>query len=304
MAGLKSRFDILKSYYTNTMEDGDLELYISQYMSNEEKTIGKPFFLMTEEEQKLYEVMQYNNQTGNLTDYNCMKCKNKGYIKYINDMGYVIDKECSCLKVRKIIQRLKNCGLENLFNIYSFDKYTTTELWQKNILERAKHFINDKDIAFVFLGSSGVGKSHICTALSKELILKGYDFRFMNWIDEIITLKSNRMHPEVYNKIMWELKNVQVLYIDDFLKTDNNTKPTSADISIALEIINYRYNLSRGNEKRYITILSSEKSIEQIREYDEALAGRIKEIAGNYFISLFGTNKNYRFKGDGNGNMD
>lgn len=296
MAGLKSKIDILKAYYTDTMEDGDLELYIAHYMTEEEKIIGKPLFLMTNEEQKLFEVMQYNNSVGDLTDYNCPKCKNKGYIKYINDMGYVIDKECSCMKVRKIIQRLKTCGLSNLFNIYSFDKYKTNEIWQKSVLEQAKRFINDKDIAFVFLGSSGVGKSHICTALSKELILKGYSFRFMNWINEINNIKSNRMHPEIYNKIMWELKNVEVLYIDDFLKTDSDTKPTSADLSIALEIINYRYNLSRGNEKRFVTILSSEKSIEQIRGYDEALAGRIKEMAGKYFINLFGENKNYRFK--------
>lgn len=295
MAGLKTKLDILKAYYTDTMQDGDLELYIAQYMNKEEKIIGKPFFLMTDDEQKLYEVMQYNNQSGNLTNYDCSKCKNKGYVKYINDMGYIIDKECSCLKIRKINQQLKTCGLENLFEIYSFDRYKTDKGWQKMVLERAKQFIVDKDIAFVFFGSSGVGKSHICTALSKQLILKGYGFHFMDWINDIIILKSNRMNQEVYNKKMYKLKNVRVLYIDDFLKTDSDTKPTSSDISIALEIINYRYNLSRENPKRYITILSSEKTIEQIRGYDEALAGRIKEMAGDYFISLFGEDENYRF---------
>ena len=295
MVRLKSKLDILKAYYTNTMEDGDLELYIAQYMSEEEKTIGKPFFLMTQDEQRLYEVMEYNNKQGNLLYYNCPKCKNKGYVKYINDMGYIIDKECSCLRIRKIMERLHTCGLENLFNIYSFDKYKTNEEWQKMVLEKAKQFIDDKDIAFVYLGSSGVGKSFICTALSKELILKGYEFRFMNWINEINNIKANRMNSQLYNSLMYELKNIEVLYIDDFLKTDKDTKPTSADINIALEIINFRYNLSRGNPKRYITIISSEKSLDQIRDYDEALAGRIKEMAGNYYISLFGNDKNYRF---------
>ena len=301
---VKSRFDILKAYYTNTMEDGDLELYIAQYMNNEEKIIGKPFFLMTDEEQKLYEVMQFNNKQGELQYYDCPKCKNKGYIKYINDMGYIIDKECSCLKIRDILNTMRNCGLGNLFDIYSFEKYQTNEQWQKSTLERAKNFIESKSIGFVFLGSTGVGKSFICTSISKELILKGYEFKFMDWINEINTLRANKMNTMVYNSLMNKIKNVQVLYIDDFLKTDVNTKPSSADVSIALEIINYRYNLSRGNPKRYITILSSEKSLDELIDLSEALAGRIKEIAGDYFISLFGKNKNYRFKGDGNGNMD
>lgn len=77
---------------------------------------------------------------------------------------------------------------------------------------------------------------------------------------------------------------------------DEFGNPTPADINLAMEIINYRYNLSRSNDQRMITIISSEKTISELREIDEALTGRIKEMAGEWIITLSGKDKNYRFK--------
>ena len=191
---------------------------------------------------------------------------------------------------------MEESGLGNLLELYTFDKYKTDEDWQKNTLEKAKRFVDDKSIAFTILGASGTGKSMICTAIASELMKKGMSLKYMMWVEDVNFLKSHKMDSEIYSQAMNEYKNVDVLYIDDFFKSDNNAKPTSADISIAMEIINYRYNKSRANNKRMITMISSERTFNQLIDYDEAIASRLKEMSKEYFIVLTEKNKNYRLK--------
>ena len=76
----------------------------------------------------------------------------------------------------------------------------------------------------------------------------------------------------------------RVLYIDDFLKG----KLTEADVNIMYELINHRYmnNLP--------IIVSTEKSLDQILEFDEAIGSRIIEMCRKYIIDLQGKELNYR----------
>lgn len=296
----KNKLDIIKSYYNGTMTDEDFNVYVAEYMTEEEKLIGKPEFLMTPDETEMFEIMQYNNSYGNLNEfdgYDCKKCRNKGFIKHKNDLGYLMLRECSCRSIRDTIQRMKKSGLGNLLDIYTFDRYKTTELWQKDTLEKAKRFVTSNGIGFAMIGSTGTGKSMICTAIAKELMLQGMSLKYMVWIEEANYLKSHKMDSDIYTPLMNEYKNVDVLYIDDFFKSDNNARPTPADINIAMEIINYRYNKSRTGNKRMITMISSERTLDQLIEYDEAIAGRIKEMSGEYFIVIPCKDKNYRFNG-------
>lgn len=96
-------------------------------------------------------------------------------------------------------------------------------------------------------------------------------------------LKGLINNPEEYNTALMELKTVDVLYIDDFLKVPigcESNKPTPADLSLALEIIDFRY------DTRKPTILSSEWSTSDIISFDEALGGRIYEMAGEYVLNI------------------
>ena len=54
--------------------------------------------------------------------------------------------------------------------------------------------------------------------------------------------------------------------------------------------------MSRTTKQRMITIISSERTVSELREIDEALAGRIKEMAGEWIITIYGKDKNYRFR--------
>lgn len=289
---MKSKFDIMKSAYNGTLTKEDRDFYINNYMSLGEKQIGKPFWEMTDSENREYEVFEYNNSIGNLQGYNCEICKNKGLNSFIKQ-DYIFYRNCDCINIRNNIERLKNCGLGNLLNIYTFNSYNTNFEWQKVIKQKALSFLNSKDNCFCLLGQSGSGKSHICTALSKELLYKGYDLKYMVWVNDALKLKQIKMKDDVYAREMKKYKDAEVLYIDDFFK--GSETPTSADISIAFEIINYRYNKTRAEKKRLITIISSEKTIEDLIQIDEALAGRLKELAKDNLICITGKEKNYRF---------
>lgn len=294
---MKSKFDIVRSVFNHTLTKEDEQYYIDNFMSEEEKQIGKPFWKFTIEEDAKFEVLSYNNRSGELLGYDCPICKNKGLVAYLKN-EYIFYKECDCLRSRNSLSRLVSSGLGNLLELYTFDRYTTDFDWQKAVKQKAIDFVDGNGKCFCMFGVSGSGKSHLCTAISKELMLKGYNLKYMVWLDECIKLKQNRMNSEWYSKTMNLLKNVDVLYIDDFFKGDNNGQPTSADINIALEIINYRYNKSRTTNKRMITIISSEKTMQDLIEIDEALAGRIRELAEDNLITITGKDKNYRFKGE------
>lgn len=75
-------------------------------------------------------------------------------------------------------------------------------------------------------------------------------------------------------------------------KIEQGTKPTAADINIAFELLNCRYNNSK-----LLTIISSEKTVNEIIKIDEAVGSRIKEKSKNFAININkDIQKNYRLK--------
>ena len=53
-----------------------------------------------------------------------------------------------------------------------------------------------------------------------------------------------------------------------------------------------------AKSKRWVTILSTERTLDEIIDLDASIGGRIKEIVGEYLITLTGEDKNYRLKGE------
>ena len=84
-----------------------------------------------------------------------------------------------------------------------------------------------------------------------------------------------------------EYAKAEILYIDDLFKG----KVTETDVNVAFQLINERYNTN------LVTIVSSELLLKDLREIDEAIAGRLKEKAKSYCIQVAkDSSKNYRFK--------
>ena len=229
-----------------------------------------------------------NNIRGNLTGYDCEVCRNKGVIYYNNADDELVYKPCTCLAKRKTYQRIRKSGLGNVLDRYSFDNFVVNSDYQNMIKNTAMRFVNSEVPCFFIGGQSGVGKTHICTAIMRELLNQGQSGVYMQWRTHSSELKQN-INDQSYKSMIEPYKSADILYIDDLFKTRKGEKPTTSDINLAFEIINSRYlNWSR-------TIISSEFHLSEIIDFDEAVGGRIKEMCPGFKLDVArDRSRNYR----------
>ena len=257
---------------------------------------------LTPREYEQFKVDGVNNTVGNMNErdgYDCAKCKNKGYIMKLeeepNGTFRQVMADCRCMDVRRSIMRMQRSGLKNIIKDYTFEKYETPEPWQETLKAAAMDYAKNPEGWFFLGGQSGAGKTHLCTAISREFLLAGRKVVYMLWRDEIVKLKGLVNDAEEYGKLIDKYKNAEVLYIDDLFKTGKGPdgdmqRPTGADVNVAFEIINYR-----GNNPELLTIISSECTEDDLLDIDEAVGGRIIEKAKAISIAR-DRKRNYRLR--------
>lgn len=252
----------------------------------------------TEEDKIKQETEIFNNLGGKLGDYDCPICKNKGLVyKAVQTELFgrktweVVSNECECMKIRKEVRRIRQSGLSGLISKNTFDNYITREDWQNYVKSSAKRYAYNPDGWFYIGGQPGCGKTHICSAIVGYLLKSGRAAKYMLWQDDITTLKQVINDYSSYDRLIDGYKKAEILYIDDFFKTRNKESVTSADVNATFKIINYRYN------EGLRTIISSELSLHEIADIDEALGSRIIEMCGEKAIYIKADEfKNYRYK--------
>lgn len=256
---------------------------------------------LTEEEIELQRIESFNTSPGNRNEqdgYNCSVCRNKAIIMKLakeNGRIYSVATDCKCAPVRNSILKMKRSGLKDVIQDCTFDKWIATEEWQKGVKKVAVEFAKNPEGWFFIGGQPGCGKSHLCTAISRELLLAGKGLRYMQWREDATQIKGLSKEPEKRQHIVDDFKQCEVLYIDDLFKTGRGQdgakqRPTSADVNLAFEILNYRYNKPQS-----ITIISSELTADEILYIDEAVGSRIYERAKVIKIEN-DTGRNYRMK--------
>lgn len=224
---------------------------------------------LSSEERLQRSVDGYNQTKGVLTGYDCANCKNRGHIAVIVE-GYEAMRECSCMEIRRSLQRIAKSGLSGSIHECTFDSYVVREEWQRRIKTLAERFTESEDATWFYIGGQvGCGKTHICTAIVGKLLNAGKAAHYMLWRDESVRLKAIVNNDEEYEKVITPLKSIEILYIDDFFKGERGKPPTTADINLAFELLNYRYN-----NRNLITIISSERSVEELVDVDEAVGSR------------------------------
>lgn len=201
-------------------------------------------------------------------------------------------RECECVQRARNRKRLRDSGLERLVERCTFDSFCVNTEWQSIVKGKATDYLKDANtMSFFICGQSGSGKTHICTAICNEIMKSGGRLKYFQWIKDGTRLKQIVNEREQYEKEIDALITSQYLYMDDFFKQE----VSSADIRLAYEIINGRYNADRP------TIISSERSLPYMRRVRDgeadAIAGRIFETCGKgqYCIEISGTDKNLRF---------
>lgn len=237
----------------------------------------------------------FNRVPGTLTGWDCPKCLNRGQVMTVRDDGTSIVQECGCMTTRRSIRRLEASGLKNLVSSCRFEAFQTPEPWQAKAKQAAQEYAaNPMGRWFLAAGNAGSGKTHLCVAICRELMLRGMDTRYLLWRDDGMQIKAAVREREEYAKLVEPLKTVSVLYIDDFFKCGRNEQPTTADVNLAFEVLNARYI-----RPDLLTIISTERTFPELLEIDQALGSRIFERSRTSNISMHGVEKNWRLRSDG-----
>lgn len=227
-----------------------------------------------------------NTQWGNLDKedgYNCPICNNKGeiYKVYMSDKEktgyeypYMKTVPCSCMNKRIGYQRSRMSGLPEG---YEFGTFRTDEQFHADMKRLCERYFNDnawKAGDWLYIGGAvGCGKTHIVTALARELVYER-NVVYMNWVRDGLNMKSKVTDALDYQTQLRKYTETEVLFIDDFLK--GNIR--DADSRLAYDILNERYLAKKP------TLFTSELYADEIP--DDGVASRIAEMAKNYTLTI------------------
>ncbi len=114
--------------------------------------------------------------------YECPRCR---------DTGYVDIKMCACMRRRLVEEGMRSSGLGDLLQRQSFDNFSL-EYYAQNQNEHERMQANFRAVrryaeqfemgpgkpipeSLLFLGGTGLGKTHLSTAVARVVIERGYD---------------------------------------------------------------------------------------------------------------------------------
>ncbi len=139
--------------------------------------------------------------------YECDKC---------NDTGYVGINMCRCMKKALVREAYNSSGLGKLLTGQTFENFdlsyysdqpdddgTIPKVTMKKNLECAKQFVEDFGVAgkesnLLFMGTTGLGKTHLTTAIAKGVIDKGFDVVYDSAQNIIRAFEQERFEKNEY----------------------------------------------------------------------------------------------------------
>jgi DNA replication protein DnaC len=235
--------------------------------------------------------------------YTCANCKDKGFllqmIPDIDETGnqkqcpngqlktIEVFKDCVCAKKRQSEHLMKFSEITDEFKKMTFGSFIVEG--KPDAIREAHQCAVDYFVEFDFikdqrrnsislLGQPGAGKTHLLTALANNLIQKKQvSVQYFPFVEGFNDLKDDFDRLE---EKLTKMKRIGVLFIDDLFK--GRHYPTDFQIEQMFAIINYRYL----NHKPIM--VSSEKTVDELCDIDEALGTRIYEMSRNYTVVIKG----------------
>ncbi len=238
-----------------------------------------PFPLTDPLERAQRDAQRLNAVPGHLTGYDCPTCLNRGVIYEVAADGYLSARDCGCMAVRRSLALIERSGLKSVLESCTFDSWKCQEPWQATLAEKLRQWAEHPEGWLYLSGRPGTGKTHICTAVCGELLRRGIPVRYLRWRDFSVEAKALIGDAQAYQRMVEPAKTVEVLYIDDLFK--GGSVPTAGDVNLAFEIINVRYS-----DRGLLTVFSSERTLNDLLDIDEALGSRIRERTGNGYFDL------------------
>lgn len=207
--------------------------------------------------------------------YDCELCQ---------DYGVHNGKLCSCYKSRLIEEQFKLSGISNLiktqsFDTFSLDAYENREE-MKELLSYAKNYVRDFDAVkdnVLFVGGTGLGKTHLSTAIAKALIEKGYNVIYETAQNIFFDFDNDRFRDRFGDSepLSQKYLDCDLLIIDDLGAEAVN----QFTVACLYNIINTRLN------KNLPIIASTNLTSKEIRsKYHDRITSR---LFGEFNIQLF-----------------
>lgn len=128
-----------------------------------------------------------------------------------HDSGYIGTKMCACMRRRLILEGFRESGIGGLIDRQSFDNFSLDYYRDERerdemrfVFERAKKFAETfgTDAApcknLMFIGGTGLGKTHLSTAIARRVIERGYDVKYESAPNIISDFEDERFGGERY----------------------------------------------------------------------------------------------------------
>lgn len=212
--------------------------------------------------------------------YECPRCK---------DSGFVDCRMCECMHRELILEGFRSSGIGRLIDRQSFDNFSL-DYYRANEddyqrmkinLEAAIEFSETAPPSYANLllcGSTGLGKTHLSSAIAKRVIERGYDVKY----ESVQNVLADFEHDRFRSGYGAESESRSAIYLETelLILDDLGTEMTNTfTVSVLYQIINTRINQGRP------TVISTNLSQSEIRErYSDRVASR---IFGEYRPLLF-----------------
>lgn len=255
-----------------------------------------------------------------LKEYLCASCKDEGGYMVIKKAGektvtrdydgifreitlkFDTDEwqECDCAKIRRINRLIKSSAITEEFQKMGFGNFDVTnvdpqvESMKKIALAYYQHFDNvrnERINSALFIGQPGCGKTHLLTAISNNLMFKKQiPVLYFPFRDGMNNISANDFEKK--DEIMQQMKQVEVLFIDDLFKPIGGKPSVKGWMAeIMFEVVNHRYL------NKLPLLVSTELTFESLVMIDEALASRIFEMASDFTVTVtHNMANNYRLR--------
>lgn len=121
-----------------------------------------------------------------------------------NDTGFLDLKMCSCMKQKLIMAAYEFSGMAELLNTQSFSNfnleyYAANPVHKKHmskvveiVKEYAEAFDSGNAANMIFMGGTGLGKTHLSSAMAKTIIDRGYDVFYSSSITMFSDFEAQR----------------------------------------------------------------------------------------------------------------
>ena len=194
------------------------------------------------------------------------------------DTGYVDTKMCSCMRRALVLAGYESSGIGGLMQSQSFDNFSLNyykddaenHAYMKKVVSALKKYATGFDENtyknFLFIGGTGLGKTHLSTSVAVSVIERGFDVLYVTACSLVSDFEAKQFGLRENAPDTSRYYGADLLIIDDF-----GTEMTNQfTLSCVYDIINTRMNAKRS------TIINTNLGRGEINSrYGDRIASRL-----------------------------